>query len=36
MIILKFTKTQGFTFPTENTFLEKLQAAGQIDFDWPF
>ena len=30
MIILKFTKNQGFTLTLEDTFLKKPQGEGQI------
>ena len=35
MIILKVTKTQGFTLSLEDTFLEKPQEGGQIDHNNP-
>ena len=31
MIILKFTKNQGFTLSLEDKFFEKPQGVGQID-----
>ena len=31
MIILKFTKNQGFTLSVEDTFFEKPQEESQID-----
>ena len=31
MLILKFTKKQGFTISLENTFFEKNPEANQID-----
>ena len=38
MIILKFTKNQGFTHPLEDTFFEKTTGGSQIDLqiDLPF